>query len=177
DALPIFPESTVPVSSQSATLRSAPSCAPAPASKSRSATSEGRRKDNRRRCFRVFAISPIVAGAGTGGALFLRGRLQPEPLHHLLEVRPRLPLLVRAAKQVGGMEGGQEIDPLVAVPVPTEPADRLRGPEQRLGGELPQRDDHLGADRPDLAREEGGAGLDLVRLGIAVPRRPALDHV
>src|SRR2546425_7644803 len=53
----------------------------------------------------------------------------------------------------------------------------FRSPEQRLDRELAERDDHLGGDQLELAEEEGVAARDLVGLGVAVLRRPALDDV
>ena len=48
-------------------------------------------------------------------------------------------------------------------------------PEQRLRRERAERDDHLRLDRVDLLEQERLAGRDLVRLGIAIAGRPALD--
>src|SRR6266540_897814 len=48
---------------------------------------------------------------------------------------------------------------------------------QELRGEVPERRDQLRLDQLDLAEEVRLAGLDLVRLRIAVARRAALDHV
>ena len=58
-----------------------------------------------------------------------------------------------------------------------QPRDRVGRPQQALRGELAERDDHLRLDRVDLPEQERLALLHFVRLGIAVARRPALDHV
>ena len=52
---------------------------------------------------------------------------------------------------------------------------RLAGEE--LGGEVPERGHELRLDQLELAEEVALAGLDLVGLRIAVPGRPALEHV
>ena len=49
--------------------------------------------------------------------------------------------------------------------------------EQRLRGELAERDDHPRPDRRDLRAQERLAGLDLVGLRVAVARRAALHDV
>ena len=75
------------------------------------------------------------------------------------------------------MERGHQRNADVLAPLSAEPGDRRIGPEQRLRRELPEGDDDLGPDRVQLRLEEGLAGLDLVRLGVAVARRPALHDV
>ncbi len=52
-----------------------------------------------------------------------------------------------------------------------------RAAQQALRRELAERDDHARADDLDLAEQERLAGRHLVRLGIAIARRAALDHV
>src|SRR5207248_7661459 len=52
---------------------------------------------------------------------------------------------------------------------------RLAGEELRR--EVAERRDHLRLDQRDLAEEMAFAGLDLVRLRISVPGRPAFEHV
>src|SRR5689334_14320779 len=75
------------------------------------------------------------------------------------------------------MEGRHKLDAVVVVPPPAQLRDRRLRAQQRLGGELAERDDHLRRDQLQLANEERLAARDLVRLGIAVLRRPALDDV
>src|SRR5262249_38853050 len=58
-----------------------------------------------------------------------------------------------------------------------QPGDRRVRAEEGLRGELAEGHDDRRANRVQLCLEERLAGLDLVRLGIAVPRRPALHHV
>ena len=60
---------------------------------------------------------------------------------------------------------------------PRDARDGLGRPEEPLGGELAEPHQHARADRPDLRLEEGLAGEDLVRLGVAVLRRPAFQDV
>src|SRR5437867_11738940 len=55
--------------------------------------------------------------------------------------------------------------------------DRRLRPQQRLRRELAERDDDLGRDQLELADEKGLARRHLVRLQVAVLRRPALDDV
>src|SRR5438046_2114142 len=100
-----------------------------------------------------------------------------ERLHDLLDVLPHQALVARVAQQVGGMEGRHELDAVVVVPAPAELRDRRLRPEQRLDRELAERHDHLGGDQLELTEEEGLAARHLVRLGVAVLRRPALDDV
>ena len=50
-------------------------------------------------------------------------------------------------------------------------------PESSLVAKLPERGDDLRADQLDLPEEVRLALLDLVRQRVAVPRRPALEHV
>ena len=48
---------------------------------------------------------------------------------------------------------------------------------QELGREVAERPDEPGLDQLDLPEEVALAGFDLVQHRVAVPRRPALDHV
>ena len=75
------------------------------------------------------------------------------------------------------MEGRDQLRAAVVEHAAAQPRDRLVGPQQRLRRELAERDDHLRLDDVDLPEQERLAGLDFVRLGVAVLRRPALDHV
>ncbi len=60
---------------------------------------------------------------------------------------------------------------------PRSRRDGRRVAQQRLRGELAERDDHLRPDRPELRAEERLAGGDLVGLGVPVAGRAALHHV
>ncbi|EAU63483.1 hypothetical protein STIAU_7007 [Stigmatella aurantiaca DW4/3-1] len=104
-------------------------------------------------------------------------RLLTKYLHHLLQVLPRLALLGGAAQQVGRVEGGHQLHALVLAPLPSQPGDGRGVPEQRLGGELPQRHDDLGLDGQQLRAKERLARGNLVGLRVPVARRPAFHHV
>jgi hypothetical protein len=60
---------------------------------------------------------------------------------------------------------------------PAHPGDSLRAARQQLRREVPQRADHARLDQLDLAEQVALACLDLDRLGVTVPRGPALQHV
>ncbi len=60
---------------------------------------------------------------------------------------------------------------------PRSRAERRVGREQVLRGDAPDRQHELRLEQRDLAHEVGQAGGDLLRLRIAVARRPALEHV
>ena len=95
----------------------------------------------------------------------------------LLHVLPDVTLAVGAAQQERGVKGRDERRAAVLERATAEPRDRILRLQQRLRGERPQRDDDLRPNAVDLLKEERLAGLDLVRLGIAVLGRPALDDV
>ena len=83
----------------------------------------------------------------------------------------------RVAQQVGRVEGRNQLRAAVVEDAAAQARDRIVRPQQRLRRELAERDDHLRLDDVDLPEQERLAGLDFVRLGIAVLRRPALDDV
>src|SRR5438552_1830729 len=125
-------------------------------------------------------IVPLMSSpplpTGWAAPMLVPARQAARP-HDLLDVLPHQALVARVAQQVGGMEGRHELDAVVVVPAPAELGDRRLRPEQRLDRELAERHDHLGGDQLELAEEEGLAARHLVRLGVAVLRRPALDDV
>src|SRR5262245_4094688 len=104
-------------------------------------------------------------------------RLHPQRTHHLLDVVPYQALVPRIAQEVGRMEGRHQLDAVEIEPLAAQPGDRGLGAQQRLGRELPERDHDFGSNQLDLPAQEGLARVDLVGLGVAVPRRPALDDV
>ncbi len=63
------------------------------------------------------------------------------------------------------------------LPLPAQPRDAGGGSEQQLRRGRPQGDDDTRPDRLDLPEQERRAGRDLVRLRVAILRRPALDDV
>src|SRR5262249_55229961 len=87
-----------------------------------------------------------------------------------LEVVPghALVLIARVAQQEGGVEGRHEHDVAVGVGAAAEPGDALLGAEERLRGEIAERQDHDRLDRLELRQQERVARRDLVRLGVAV---------
>src|SRR6185437_12016345 len=48
---------------------------------------------------------------------------------------------------------------------------------KQFGGKVAESCDHPGLDQVDLSLEVGPAGIDLLRLRIPVPRRPALQDI
>src|ERR671914_264167 len=99
----------------------------------------------------------------------------------LLEVLPdlgHLPAGRAAAAQDGGrVERGDDDAGADGEPLPPDPADRDRSPQYELGGEPAQRHDDGRIDELDALSQPGRAGIDLVRKGVAVPRRAAHDDV
>src|SRR5262245_36543577 len=75
------------------------------------------------------------------------------------------------------MEGGHHGDPAEGPPVPAELGDPHLRSEERPRRRCSERHEDLRIDRLDLREEERGARRDLVRLGGAVVRWTALDHV
>ena len=75
------------------------------------------------------------------------------------------------------MEGRHHRDAFVLAPLAAQPGDRRLLAQERLSGELAERDDHLRLHRAELPLEERLAGEQFVGLGIAVVRRAALDGV
>src|SRR5262245_1167400 len=96
---------------------------------------------------------------------------------NLFHVFPHFPLRGRRPKQVRRVIRWDQHS--VAVPefTPANPRDGIVGVQQTLCGEFAERDDHLRLHSVNLTKQERLALLDFVRFGIAVTRRPALDHV
>src|SRR5262249_28673810 len=94
-----------------------------------------------------------------------------------LHVLPNLALRRRIPEEVRGMERRDQLRAVVAEDPAAQFRDRILGPQQRLRRELSKRDDDFRLDHIDLLEEKGLAGLNLVRLRIAVLRWPALDDV
>src|SRR2546430_17119821 len=103
--------------------------------------------------------------------------LQSQLLHHLLQIVPDLPLLLRRTEEVSRVEGRHDGNAFVLAPVAAQAGDGGLVPEQGLGGELPQGDDGLRLDGRELPFEERFAGGELVLLRIAIVGRPALHRV
>src|SRR5688572_14521473 len=94
-----------------------------------------------------------------------------------LHVLPDVALALRAAEQERGMERRDQLRAAVLVNAPAQARDRLLRLQQRFRRKRAERHDDLRTDAVDLPEEEALAGLDLVRVRVAVPWRPALDHV
>ncbi len=75
------------------------------------------------------------------------------------------------------MIGDDEGHALITVQAAAQRSDAGVGVEQRLAGEAPHGEDQLGPDQFDLAREKRRALRHFRVLGIAVSRRPALEHI
>ena len=75
------------------------------------------------------------------------------------------------------MKRRNQLRAAVVVNAAAQARDRIERAQQRLRRELAERDDHLRLDGVDLPEQEWLARLDFVLLGVAVLRRPALDHV
>src|SRR4051794_25794722 len=142
-----------------------------------------------------------LLGAGVAGVV-RRHEHQLGLLDHELGFGLRLRLLWRGARQQfgnpaevlaqrgqhrgrverrGGMEereqphdAGTDLAPLVAAVQSRDPRQVVA---QQLGGEVPERADHLRLDQLELAVEVVLAGVDLLRQRVAVARRAALQDV
>jgi hypothetical protein len=66
---------------------------------------------------------------------------------------------------------------LVHLRAPVDAGDAALGAGQQLGGEVAEGADHAWLDQLHLPVQVGLAGVDLALLGVAVARRPALEHV
>src|SRR5215469_16243451 len=149
-----------------ALTRCPPSRRGRPARDTRRGDPGGRRRRRRRR-----AAGRRRSTHAAGEALPLAtGELEIVPGHALV-------LIARVAKQKGGMKGGDEHNVAIEIGAAAEPRDAVLGAEKSLGREVAESEDHRGLDGVELRHEEGIAGADLVRLGIPVPVRVALDHV
>src|SRR5262245_27548206 len=83
----------------------------------------------------------------------------------------------RIAEECRGMIRHDQRNAIGTVEPSAEPPDRLLRVEQRLRGERPEGDDHLGTDQLDLPHEIRAAGLDFLWLRIAIARRPMFEDV
>ena len=77
-------------------------------------------------------------------------------------------VVLRIAEERGGVIGHQGGDALDLVPAAAQAAEGGRAGEEGLRRDAPQGDEDLRRHELDLGRQVGGAGRDLVRLGIAV---------
>ena len=97
------------------------------------------------------------------------------------EVGPQRLLHRRGAQRRGRVEERQQEDGAAAELVDLRGAAHLGDPgraaAQQLGREVAEGADDARLDQPHLLEQVGLAGLDLLRLGIAVARRPRLEHV
>src|SRR5258708_3966094 len=101
----------------------------------------------------------------------------PQLRHHLLHVRPHVLLRRRRAAEIRRLIGGLELPALVLQPVPAHRRDAVDLPREPRQGNAPERDDDAWLDQLDLPADIRAAGIELVGLGIAVLRRPALDDI
>src|SRR5215469_12170800 len=121
-----------------------------------------------------------TSGRSSSGAVAI-GALYQLLVHaaRKLEILPRLALVRRGSQKVGGMIRNDERHMQLAEGVyrPTQPRERCVGSEQVLGGDTPDREHDLGLQQRDLPQQVGQARGDLVRPGIPVVRRTALEDV
>ena len=110
-------------------------------------------------------------------SLLLRGNRESQTLHHLLDVYPHPLLFPRAAQEIGRMKSRHDRDAFIFLPDAAHLRDPLFCPEQVLRRHVAECHDDLGLDGLYLLFHEPNAGLDLIRLGIAVVRRAAFDDV
>src|SRR5262245_5601525 len=75
------------------------------------------------------------------------------------------------------MKRGHQFDSMIAMPVSSQFCDRCFGLQKRLHGKLTQGDNNLRSNEINLLLEERLAGRDLIRLRIAIFRRPELHHI
>ena len=75
------------------------------------------------------------------------------------------------------MERRNQLRAAIVVHAAAQPRDRIERAQQRSRSERAQRHDDLRFDDVDLLEQERLACLDLVLLGISIPRRPAFDHI
>ncbi len=77
----------------------------------------------------------------------------------------------------GGVQQGEDSELVAADGSAADLCDPNLPPEERLCGPAAERADDLGIDQLDLLEQKRPARVDLVRLGVPVVRRAALDHV
>jgi len=126
-----------------------------------------------------------LAGRGMGRSGFFAGDRQLQIGQDLFDVFPDHGLGRRVPQQIRRVEGRHDgAEDLTVGVAATEvlklAADARNGLlcfQQRLGGRGPQGDDDLRLDDPQLLKQRGRAGDDFLRLGRAVLRRTALQHV
>src|SRR6516162_9722151 len=94
-----------------------------------------------------------------------------------LEVLPRLTLVARSTQKVGRMIRNDErcLHLAEGMHPPTQPRKRRVGGEQVLGCNAPDREHDLGVQQCDLPQQVGHARGDLLRPGVPVVRRAALE--
>src|SRR3990172_8423605 len=130
---------------------------PAPRSPARRITSPARRRLAKRR---PTPLLPVDHAADQG------------------EVRPHLGELLFATTQSRRrVECGDEVPMPPRVDLPSQPGDADVPPEKQLGGEVAERDDHLGIDQLELLTQVALARLDLVGERVTVSRRSAFEDV
>src|SRR5688572_1376213 len=98
-------------------------------------------------------------------------------LDDFLDIFPDQLFVGRIAQQIGWMKGRHELDSMIMMPGAAELADGNLALRQRLHRKLAQAYDDLRAYQINLFLKKGLAGRHLVRLGVAIFRWPAFDHV
>src|SRR5262249_499717 len=121
-----------------------------------------------------------TSGRSSSGAVAI-GPLYQLLVHaaRKLEVLPRLALVRRGTQKVGRMIRNDERRVQLAEggPPAAQPRERRVGSEQVLGGDTADTEDDLGLQERDLPQQIRQARGDLLRPGIPVVRRTALEDV
>src|SRR3954466_12021570 len=94
-----------------------------------------------------------------------------------LHVFPDLALRRGVAQKIRRMKRRNQLCAAIVVHPSAQTRDRVERAQERPRGERAERDDYLRLDDVDLLEQEGLARLDLVRFGVPILGRPALDHV
>src|SRR5450759_5001817 len=128
--------------------------------------------------------APVLAAPQVLRRARLLGGRRARPLTRAVHDRPQAlevveerVLLAGVVQRHGRVEDRHDLPSLHVVQLAAQRRDARRRIEQPACREVAERGDDLGVDEPNLLREERRARRDLDRDGVAVVRRPALEHV
>jgi hypothetical protein len=111
------------------------------------------------------------------GKCMLRVNECPVFGNHLLKILPDIPLQLRAVKQCCRMICWHEPDIALLKPPAPHPADSLIGLQYGLGCTVSHKNHDLGLQQMYLHPQIGETGPDLLGIGSAVARGPALYYI
>src|SRR5829696_8176430 len=128
----------------------------------------------------IAAITACSASSEYGGRRSRYGSRGGEAIEYStgeLDIFPGGALPGRIAQQGCRMIGDDQRHAVVSVDAAPQLADRLLGVQQSLGGERPERNDHLGANELELPHQVRAARHHLLGARVSIARRPMLEDI